>query len=78
MDKENEAFAGGMFIGFTLTSILMVLIMAFVIVPSARSYQMNEAIEAGVGEYTVNSKTGETTFRYITNAEKKEEIKTNE
>lgn len=78
MDKENEAFWGGMFIGFTITSIAMVLLMAFIIIPSARNYQIEKAVEAGVGEYTVNSKTGETTFRYITNAEKKEEIKTNE
>jgi hypothetical protein len=70
-DSSVEAFFCGIIIGAIIMSFLIALL--DLTLKDGRDEERAAAIEAGVAEYIVNPKTGETTFQYI--KPKKEEIK---
>ena len=71
--SNEESFCQGCIAGMAIMAVSMVVLIGLVINPYTRRYQRDKAIEAGVAEWIIDSKTGETTFRYITKAEKEAE-----
>lgn len=56
-------FSSGLAIGFVLSGIFF-MVVTFIVTSRVVDDERRKAIEAGVGQWIVNSKTGDRTFKY--------------
>ncbi len=68
-EDVGNAFVGGFILGGMVGMALMILAGIFLATPAAISHEQQKAVDAGVGRWKVDAKTGDREFHYGTQRE---------